>query len=162
MHSMITKSCTRCLENKPLTEFWKHPGARMGLTPRCKPCHRITAKEWRDKNPEKLAIKQAKNAEYERNHPAEAFNRRLKYTHGIDKKEWDSMYSSQNGCCAICERHSSELSRVLQVDHNHATGEIRGLLCTKCNTRLAAVEDEKFSKRAIIYLNKVRLRLVGA
>lgn len=39
----------------------------------------------------------------------------------------------QNNCCALCGRHESSFKRRLNVDHNHKTGQVRGLLCYRCN-----------------------------
>ena len=46
------------------------------------------------------------------------------------------MLDKQDHCCAICDKHKSEFNQNLAVDHNHVTGEIRGLLCTYCNHRV--------------------------
>lgn len=51
------------------------------------------------------------------------------------------MLAEQDFKCGICERHVSELSRPLYVDHDHDSGLIRGLLCVKCNTALGAFGD---------------------
>ena len=45
------------------------------------------------------------------------------------------MLKKQNNCCAICKKHKSKFARSLAVDHDHSTGEIRGLLCFWCNKR---------------------------
>lgn len=61
---------------------------------------------------------------------------RLRRIYGIGIEEYNSLLSKQNGCCAICERPESEFKTRLAVDHNHATGEIRGLCCNHCNRRI--------------------------
>lgn len=69
-------------------------------------------------------------------------NRQRKY--GITPAEYAAMLAVQQGVCAICEQ--PELSsikgtpRSLSVDHDHATGRIRGLLCTRCNSMLGYLE----------------------
>jgi len=60
----------------------------------------------------------------------------LKKKYGITVKQYDELLEKQNQCCAICDKHASEFKTRLAVDHNHVTGEIRGLLCTYCNHRL--------------------------
>lgn len=155
------KKCTKCNELKPYTEYWNCRGGAGGLTPSCKDCHRKTATIWRANNPEKQKIKIEKKRLRSLEEPTEIkMHRRLKHQYGIGIQEWKRLFESQNGCCAICSRHQSELSRVLQVDHCHRTAEIRGLLCTKCNTKLAAIEEEGFVKNAEMYLKKPRLSLV--
>lgn len=60
----------------------------------------------------------------------------LKRRYGITREQYEDMLTGQKGCCAICERHHSVFKTRLAVDHNHITGEIRGLLCNNCNRRL--------------------------
>ena len=54
--------------------------------------------------------------------------------------DYDRLYQIQQGCCAICKKHSSECSKALHADHNHNTGVIRSLLCNECNIRLGVYE----------------------
>ena len=68
--------------------------------------------------------------------------------YGIDFTYVESLYAEQNGCCAICNRPISLLfgktkKGKAHVDHCHTTGNVRGLLCTKCNTLLGMSEDNK-------------------
>lgn len=60
----------------------------------------------------------------------------LKHKYGITPGQYEELLATQNNCCAICNKHESEENRRLAVDHNHKTGEIRGLLCTYCNHRI--------------------------
>ena len=62
-------------------------------------------------------------------------------TYGITYEVYNNMFELQNGCCAICGIHQSELKKSLCVDHNHDTKKIRGLLCSKCNTGLGNFKD---------------------
>jgi len=76
--------------------------------------------------------------------------------YGLSVKDWQLLFDKQEGKCAICGKHQSELSVALAVDHNHVTGKIRGLLCTKCNTGLGCYNsDEEHAfllKKAVLYL----------
>jgi Recombination endonuclease VII. len=53
---------------------------------------------------------------------------------------YDMLLLSQEGKCKICARPEPVSGRRLAVDHDHQTGEVRGLLCTKCNTTVGWVE----------------------
>lgn len=55
--------------------------------------------------------------------------------------EYERLYVGQNGRCAICER-ATGASRKLSVDHDHDTGEVRGLLCRTCNNMLGHARDD--------------------
>lgn len=79
---------------------------------------------------------------YYRNIPTkeERRSRARLYRYGLSTDDYDMMFSKQQGCCAICGRHQSDLGKRLHVDHNHETKAIRGLLCTGCNTVLGRLE----------------------
>lgn len=65
----------------------------------------------------------------------------LKKTYGISLDQYKKMLIKQKSCCAICDRHESKFKYGLYVDHNHKTGNVRGLLCTNCNTAVGAVKE---------------------
>ncbi len=62
------------------------------------------------------------------------------------------MYTNQSGRCSVCEK-KVEFSAI-KVDHNHLTGQVRGLVCSRCNTGLAYIDDKTFLINAGIYLSK--------
>jgi hypothetical protein len=76
---------------------------------------------------------------------------RLVQTYGITSADYELILARQGGCCAICAR---EPRYNLDVDHDHKTGAIRGLLCKLCNRRLlpAARDDIQTLRWAIRYL----------
>jgi Recombination endonuclease VII len=57
----------------------------------------------------------------------------LRRTYGITEAQYTSLLTRQNSCCGCCGRHKDVFKTNLCVDHNHETGEIRGLLCVHCN-----------------------------
>lgn len=69
------------------------------------------------------------------------FNANLRSKYGISLKERTRLFEEQNGCCKVCKRHESEFKRRLHIDHDHATGKIRGLLCANCNLVLGGAKD---------------------
>ena len=85
----------------------------------------------------------------------------FKYRYGITEQQYEDMLREQNGVCAICHRTNNEIiketgePRNLHVDHNHATGKIRGLLCGGCNKSIGQLgESIDLLMRAIEYLKK--------
>jgi hypothetical protein len=79
---------------------------------------------------------------------AENLKRRFKLTTG----QYDEMALLQCGLCAICGEECAT-NRRLAVDHDHATGKIRGLLCQACNTSLGKFKDSPaLLRRAANYL----------
>lgn len=74
----------------------------------------------------------------------------LSFTGGDKRLE---LYASQAGLCAICGKEPED--RRLAMDHCHATGRVRGLLCMHCNVGLGMFKDNKeVLEKAIAYLCK--------
>jgi hypothetical protein len=79
----------------------------------------------------------------------------LKTMYGITQEDYNIMFEKQDGCCAICKKHQTEVSRALSVDHCHETGKVRGLLCHTCNSAIGKFYDNvSLLENAINYLNK--------
>jgi hypothetical protein len=104
--------------------------------------HAVSSKRWR-----------AKPGSVEKMRPAKwKFNLMDKY--GITVGQYNSMLASQGGVCAICGGVNSN-GRRLHVDHNHATGKIRGLLCHGCNASIGLLkEDPVRASKMVEYLRK--------
>lgn len=79
----------------------------------------------------------------------------LKNKYGITLNQWNELRQKQNYECAICGIHENDNKKSLAIDHNHETGEIRGLLCTTCNTGIGLLKDDiKLVEKALKYLLK--------
>ena len=82
---------------------------------------------------------------------------RLKNQYNISEEQYNNLFVSQNESCAICYKHQSQLNQKLSVDHCHATGKVRGLLCKHCNHALGKFEDNiQTLQSAIKYLTYER------
>ena len=80
-------------------------------------------------------------------------DRNLKYRYGINSDIYDSIYDEQQGICPVCglplEREEGH------IDHDHNTGEVRGILHPKCNMGIGKLDDDPNKiQRALDYLNK--------
>ena len=74
---------------------------------------------------------------------------------GASLKWYEARYEEQGGRCEICSDHKPRLC----IDHDHATGEVRGLLCHRCNRGLGYFRDEKpFLVAAGDYVERYRKR----
>lgn len=69
------------------------------------------------------------------------------WRYGLSFKEYMKLKSENNGICPICETAEKSV-----VDHNHSTGEVRGMLCNSCNVGLHVIEHKEKSERAYRYL----------
>jgi len=144
------KKCKDCGEMKPLAEFYVN--LKSGPQACCKPCavmrsavrqkadpeyHRRTSREWIQRNPDKRR----------------ANNDRWKY--GVPPGFREVLWVSQNGCCAICS--AAITAETGNIDHDHVTGRIRGMLCWNCNKGLGAFKDSIESlTKATDYLHNTR------
>jgi hypothetical protein len=95
-------------------------------------------RKWREKYPEHYKDSQ-------RNH-------HLKYTYGLSASEFDTMYTAQQGKCALCHKEFTGKEDA-HVDHNHVTGKVRSLLHSGCNVGLRYVENAEFLAACVAYLD---------
>ena len=120
------KTCTKCGCTKPQTEFCKYHKSPDGLNWHCKSCASKASTKYK----------------------------RLQAT-GCTPEMYDSLYTKQSGCCAICGKHNSKLKRNLAADHCHDSNKIRGLLCGRCNRGLGYFKDNPdLLFQAISYLKR--------
>lgn len=64
----------------------------------------------------------------------------LKRYAGITPEQYIDALAAAEGCCELCGRHVSTLTRSLAADHCHTSGRFRGVLCPRCNTGLGIIE----------------------
>ena len=80
--------------------------------------------------------------------------------YGIDNNQILSLLESQNGQCAICLKKIENRTDA-NVDHCHATGAVRGILCSNCNTAVGLLSDNwKSFERGMNYILKFKTRLL--
>lgn len=110
--------------------------------------------------PGKREIHRQGTKNWYRDNPEKAKSQRLK-KYGLNLEGYNALREKQNYCCAVCHKHETDVSQgraktpatALHVDHNHTTGEVRGLLCTNCNTILGkCYDDGKILEQAVNYL----------
>lgn len=66
--------------------------------------------------------------------------------HGLTWDDYLAMFEAQGHACAICRRPHTEIS--LGIDHSHATGKVRGLLCRGCNSGMGQLQESPTVLRA--------------
>ncbi len=162
------KRCKKCGEAKPLDDFYANSGCRDGRRPECKACNLAErarkyaadpdpyiarVKKWQQANAGRLNVYRR---EYRQRPDRKAADREgyLKRKYGMTLTDYDRMFGAQGGVCAICGEARPE-DRTLHVDHDHATGVIRGLLCFRCNNALGDFREEyELFRRAADYLDR--------
>lgn len=77
----------------------------------------------------------------------------IRRQYGISMQEFTELLEFQKGGCAICNKPIDALRRRMNIDHCHETNEVRGILCSGCNTGLGHLGDNvEGLKKAIDYL----------
>jgi len=135
--------CEDCKENKP-TRFHK-------TAKKCQDCAKAL---WKKNKAAKRTAK--RKADFKATSKMD-FGYDLMKNYRLTYEEYQKMYVTQKGCCDCCGAHESKFKRKLHVDHDHETGQVRGLLCTKCNPGMGYFDDkiEKL-EMAIAYLKKFK------
>lgn len=125
------KQCAKCKEYRIEREFQKDRTTKDGYDYNCKSCNSAESKAlWASEKGKKS--QQARSRKYE-----------LRRLYGITLQQYEIMFIEQNGSCAICSIKQEEVGRNFDVDHDHKTGIVRGLLCVNCNTALGLLKEDK-------------------
>lgn len=101
----------------------------------CRACYQRYARDWAAKNPAKAVAKVRRTRLWEK--------------FQITPEQWWEMYDKQKGKCAVCSTTEPRGMGRFHVDHDHATGKLRGLLCTNCNVALGQAKDDPKILRAL-------------
>lgn len=119
---------------------------------------RAAHKRWAAKPEARILVNARHRAFYARHKDEPEFRRYLqKYRrrdqiarlYGLSQERYDIMLKNQHGQCAICKR-----TKKLSIDHSHASGVVRGLVCARCNSWLAAIDAPGWLALAHAYLEK--------
>jgi hypothetical protein len=128
------KKCTKCLLVKDTTEFSESKSEKGYKQYHCKVC----------------------NKEYRKLRKEESKDYQLKRKFGISLELYNELLKEQEYSCKICKLECKS-GRSLAVDHDHKTGEVRGLLCMCCNRALGLFKDDVFFlEESIKYLQTRR------
>ncbi len=140
----VSKRCSQCKRLKAQSDFSFHSQETGRRYSACKTCTKAKRTKQYSQNREALQEAQrtirAKNPlkwkRYQRNLDLLRF-------YGITEEKFQEMSATQGHCCALCRRHKDQIGgKGLVVDHNHKTGAIRALLCTRCNSGIGTFNED--------------------
>lgn len=143
-----TKTCTKCGETKPRSEFSKSKDGKYGpiLRGSCRRCNSEQAMQWHVDNPGRRVSNKRKQL--------------LQEHYGLTPDDYNALLDRQGGVCAICgiaARRAHARDMRLTVDHDHDTSHVRGLLCHRCNRAIGLLGDDPvLLRRAISYLLRTK------
>ncbi len=78
--------------------------------------------------------------------------KKAKWTSKIYEKEREEFFKKQDGKCAICQKPQALFKNRLNLDHNHKTGQLRGLLCYFCNKFVVGRHTFESATKLLNYL----------
>jgi hypothetical protein len=151
---LIMKKCPKCTRILEDQKFYikRYKNGSTGLRSYCKDCSTAERDEWRRTSPSD----NERNKFYNKKHADRIRGMKLvknywpHLTWEQAITEWQTLFNKQNGKCAL----GHEAKR-LHVDHCHATGRVRGLLCYNCNNGIGRLKDNvDLLQKAIIYLSE--------
>lgn len=134
---MEEKQCSMCEQVKPLDNFHRQKTGKLGRHSYCADCFNA----WK-------RLSRPTTNEARGHQPEQSSRWNLKSRYGLTPVDYEAMFASQGGVCAICQTVPARPC----IDHNHKTGQVRGILCHYCNIRLAALEDASYLGPALAYL----------
>jgi hypothetical protein len=127
--------CSACRAELPLSGFDRNRAMRDGLNNQCRTCARASRDRIIAKDP-------AKWREYQK-----AWNRKHRY--GLSVEEYAALAAVAGGKCQVCGQPPKAPFKTLDVDHDHVTGKVRGLLCRPCNTAVGVTNEDPGILRAL-------------
>lgn len=145
------KTCSHCRESKVSSEFYQDKTKKHGLSSRCKPCARRQASDWALKHPEE---RRRIMRSWRGRTDVQVHNRKIwiKRKYDLTVDDIEQLFVAQAGACAVCECALTKY----HIDHDHASGDIRGLLCRNCNLGLGFFRDSVPNLAAAIQYLGVR------
>lgn len=170
----LMKYCPCCASNKEPDQFGKNRSTRDGLAGYCRECSKRKQREWYASNTEKarslsrawkskpeskvkMNKRQRERYEEDAEHRTAVLDRnvwsKMYSRYGVTRDRYEQMLEKQNGVCAICKEECKTRQRLV-VDHDHATGQVRGLLCKSCNFHLGVLERHEWVEKAQRYLHE--------
>lgn len=157
------RACNMCNVVKPIEDFyinqWYCRVCSTAQATAYKKAHpewnREQAKLYRDRYPEK---KQEQTKAWRSHNPEYRRKYTLKTVYNLTPEQVEKMLAEQGSVCAVCgtdKPGGPRTAKTWTVDHDHETGRVRGLLCTRCNRALGLLRDDPMVLRAAIaYLEK--------
>jgi hypothetical protein len=135
----VLKFCPACGDTVETRYFAENPLSDDGLSSYCYDHHTDLLNTWRETN---YATYRSPKRKHE-----------LKKAYGITPEEYELLLDLQLFVCAICGTKEPGGKGMFAVDHNHDTGDVRGLLCNRCNSGIGMLlEDVNLLQHAIDYL----------
>lgn len=138
------KPCRTCGQEKALTEFRfrKRRGRCNGnYASDCKGCELEYLRQWRKDHAD---VVREKHRRVCRKLRLGKFNCSTWKRLGIvfTAAQYHNRLKQQGGVCAICRRPNPAKKKRMSLDHNHTTGQVRGIVCDRCNLMIGMVEKE--------------------
>lgn len=149
---------------KESSEYHRTKKSKDGIISVCKACkklehlekyplnkdkYKISSSNWRKKNAEKFKVKKKEwhtinrerctevSRNWRRKNADRVRSNYLLKKYGITPSDYDALLAAQDGACAMCKSKPENFD----LDHDHKTGVVRGILCGPCNRAIGLLRD---------------------
>lgn len=156
----VSKRCAQCATEKDASAFYVGTAGR--LRSQCKACYADFNKQQSVRHSEqRQTYEAARGPGWVRSGrakwavtEAQRWGTYVRRTYGISLDQAEQMFAIQQTACAVCRRRCNRsTTHRLCIDHDHASGRVRGLLCFQCNVGLGKFRDSaELLQRAAAYL----------
>lgn len=176
------KRCNKCGEIKDVSSFSRNMTMKDGLQTYCKPCQVRATNEHKARTPDyaerhREAQRRYLTGETQAQVPTVIYEQasppighclairrsHLERKYGISLDAYRALFEAQGGVCAICGEEDTSKPEFagklwsLAVDHDHATGKVRALLCARCNWAIGLLrESPEIMENAAAYIREHR------
>lgn len=162
-----SKVCRCCFQEKSVTDFYRNRTQQGGYHATCKACSELRKRKYKLLDPE--SVRETRRRCYLKNETTlKAKLRqsnyikewRLKTFYGMTHDEFLTALEMQGYTCSLCGLEFIDGTNAKpQIDHDHETGEVRGIICKRCNQGLGCLGDTiEALNRAIAYLKEAPLK----
>lgn len=152
--------CRTCKEYRPARMFLRT--ARGGVGQKCSICRDVPLEEQEEKQREyrRGQMRRWRRSNVERARMARVKRALVKEGHKFDREKYLELLDGNDGRCEICQRsldegYGKKGGDCRCVDHDHVTGRLRGVLCSRCNQALGLMNDDPVRlEKAVAYLRR--------
>lgn len=114
----------------------------------CRTCRNASYRRYRDRNKDVVTARQresndkrAEEGYFQQRYQDAGYWSAIRRKYGVTREWYEATLAAQGGVCAVCGKDPEKSARRFAVDHDHASGEPRGVICKDCNNGLGHFRD---------------------